>query len=180
MELITTSIYTGAFHIIRPSWHTKYTRIVLSLINAAFLTVLSFSEKRAPIELNNYVTGFFIYDIALGHYYDKDNIGLLTGYIHHSVYLVLLYYIKWTDESHLIYLFLPFELPTLIQDLKKLAPSENLNNLFGLTFITNRVIYNIYILQRTPTHYKWIIVSMLTIHIFWLTQWLKKRYQNRG
>jgi len=173
MELVTISIFSSLY------FCTK-NRVITSLINAAFLSSLVFTPVKNPLLLNQYITGHFIYDTLTGHFFDRVNFNLLTGYIHHSVYLLLLFYIRQTNESHLIQLLLPFEIPTLVQDLKKLYKHPSLDALFGSSFVVYRVIYNVYVIRQTPPPYRWITSLMLVLHVFWLQQWLKKQNQNRG
>ena len=132
MLAITASAYSGLYFLAKP--HFKNIRVIISLINASYLTALYFTKYRPePYQLNNYITGYFCYDLVIGHFAD-NNLHLLSGYIHHCIYIGLLTYIKYTDESHLIYLFLPFELPTALLDLKKLYPCTKINILFGTSF----------------------------------------------
>lgn len=173
MEFITASIFSSIYFV-------TSNRVIPSLLNAAFLSALAFTPVYNPLLLNKYITGYFVYDTITGHFFDRQNFNLLSGYMHHSVYLLLLFYIRQTNESYLIPLLLPFEIPTFILDLKKLYKTPALNFLFGTSFVVYRVIYNIYVIRQTPPPYKWISSLMLLLHIFWLHQWLKKQNQNRG
>jgi hypothetical protein len=171
-------LYTSAFYLARPYYPNI--RIAISLLNATILSLVVakpyiFSE---PIYLNNYITAYFTYDLVTGHLTDNKNFGLLTGYIHHSVYILLLLHLRLTNESHLIYYFLPFEIPTAILDFKKLVPVQStyLSNIFGLTFVVFRLIYNAYLITQMPNaYYSSITTLMLALHAYWFSIWLSNK-----
>ena len=170
---LSAVFYTGTFFLFK---NHKKIRVITSLINASILSIIALTPFNPDATLlNGYITGYFIYDTAIGHYYDQRNFGLLTGYIHHTVYLSLLAYLRFTGESHLIQLFLPFEIPTAIQDVKKLNPSNITDIAFGSTFFTFRIMYNIYVVTQMPnTLYASFVCLMLSLHIYWFSQWINR------
>jgi hypothetical protein len=170
------SLYTTTFYLARPYYSDI--RILNSLINATFLSLLTVAPSILPnpIYLNNYITAYFTYDLVTGHFTDHKTFGLLTGYIHHSVYILLLLHLRLTNTSHLIYYFLPFEIPTAFLDLKKLSKSPYLSNIFGASFFAFRLIYNTYLIRQMPNvYYSGITTLMLTLHIYWFSIWLFKQ-----
>ena len=173
---ITASSYTAFLYSFVDFYEDA--RIVTSIVNAAALSAISigFIDQSNPLILNEYITGFFLYDLIAGHYLDKKNpLGSLSGYAHHIIYIGLLSYLRYTNESQLIYLFLPFEIPTVILDVKKLYPSELLNFAFGINFLIFRIIYNIYIIYSIPINfYKIVPVATLLLHMYWFNLWYKR------
>ena len=156
----------------------KKIRTLTSLVNAMLLSGLALTSHTyiSPQHLNDYITGYFIYDLLIGHFADKANFGFLTGYVHHTVYIGLLGYLRKTNESHLIYLFLPFEIATVFQDIKKLYPNNTTDTIFICTFVTSRVLYNIYVISELHNRaYKIVTTLMLLVHLYWLLEWIKKR-----
>jgi len=169
--LKTAAFYSGIYLIFKQN--TKI-RVISSLINASTL-VINIWYPMPPIYLNGYITGYFIYDTIIGHFYDRKNFGLLSGYIHHPVYICLLTYLRYKDDSHLINIFLPFEIPTALQDIKKLAPSKMTDAIFGTSFLAFRVFYNIYVITKMPTQmYATLSGLMLVLHIYWFSQWINR------
>lgn len=170
---LSIGFYTGLFFLFKK--HKKI-RVVTSLINASILSAFALTNSNPdPTHLNGYITGYFIYDTAVGHFYDQANFGLLTGYIHHPVYICLLTYLRFTGESNLIKPFLPFEIPTAFQDIKKITPSNLTDRLFGISFFTFRIIYNVYVITLMPNKlYASFTGLMLLLHIFWFSQWINR------
>ena len=174
--LVPLSLYTSTLYLARPYYPDI--RILNSLINATFLSLLNLVPSTlsyTPIQLNDYITAYFTYDLVTGHFSEDKSFGLLTGYIHHSVYILLLLYLRLTNESYLIYYFLPFEIPTAILDLKKLSKAPYLSNIFGVSFALFRLAYNTYIIALMPNaYYSGITTLMLGLHIYWFSIWLQK------
>jgi len=179
--LLTVATYATFYYSIEPIY--KDIRIVTSIMNAAFLSAFSIlpTYQTNALQINEYITGFFMYDLLVGHISDKKNIlGLLTGYIHHSVYIGVLTYVRYTEESDLIYIFLPFEVPTLLLDLKKLYPSDSLDLAFGTFFFAFRILYNIYIIYAIPIKpYKLMPLITLCLHSYWFKLWLQKNRRQK-
>lgn len=177
--LITTGCYTTLFYCSFPN--QAHFRKVTSLTNALFLTAVwlftNNSDSISALNLNNYITGFFAYDLIVGHLSDRENFNILTGYIHHSVYIALLTYLRHTNESYLIYYFLPFEIPTVLLDIKRIYPSNQINATFGISFLLFRVFYNAYVINAMPhPSYAFVTILMLNLHMFWFYQWSKKHF----
>jgi len=170
---LSAVFYTGIYIVFK---HHNKIRVITSLINASILSAFALIPLNPdPVHLNGYITGYFIYDTAVGHFYDQSNFGFLSGYIHHPVYICLLTYLRITNESHLIQIFLPFEIPTAIQDVKKLTPSTVTDLAFGISFFTFRILYNIHVVTQMPnTLYASFVCLMLTLHIYWFLQWINR------
>jgi hypothetical protein len=175
--LITAATYAAFYYSIEPLY--KDIRVVTSIINATLLSAFSIlpTYQTNALKINEYITGFFLYDLLIGHFSDKKNkLGFLTGYVHHGVYIAVLTYVRYTDESDLIYIFLPFEVPTLLLDIKKLHPSDILDLAFGAFFFAFRILYNIYIIYVIPIEpYKLMPLITLCLHTHWFRLWLLKR-----
>jgi hypothetical protein len=171
------TLYTTTHYLVRPYY--PHIRILNSLINATFLSILTVAPvifSQTPNHLNDYITAYFTYDLVTGHLLDYKTFGLLTGYIHHLVYISLLLYLRLTNESYLIYYFLPFEIPTAILDLKKLTNAPYLSNIFGITFATFRLAYNVRVIALMPNiYYSFITTLMLSLHIYWFSVWLTNK-----
>lgn len=172
-------------------------RVFVSLINSVFLSSLSIitfnnlinnsndqnqvttlvSQQPEEIWLADYVIGYFAADLFLGHVFDRKNINILSGYIHHSIFIGLTYYVKTTNESNIIYLLLPFEIPTAFLDITRFHKGALLDLSFGLSFLTFRIMYNIYIIHLISKYcvpYSIITSLLLLVHLYWFRGWIKK------
>ena len=187
-------LYIYALH---KTQNASKARVYFSAANAAFLSLIATTALvtnpaiqdphyllRQPeqVWLSDYIAAFFATDLFLGHL--DGGLNMVTGYIHHSVYIGLALYIKSQQQSNLIFLCLPFEIPTLILDLHKLYPTFNYKPAFGSTFLLFRLAMNAYMIEHVsylgPT-YRNISIAMLLTHIAWFIQWsLKIAAQHRG
>jgi hypothetical protein len=137
-------------------------------------------EKPEQTWLTDYTIGYFAADLVLGHVYGGLN--LFAGYVHHSVYLALLLFLRTQNQSNLIYLCLPFEIPTMIQSIHTIDKHRYYPILFGSTFVAFRLIGNvavIYLVYRVSLLYSIIATLMLATHIAWFTDWTKKQISRR-
>lgn len=171
-------------------------RVIVSLFNSVFLSCLSISTFYTVIDEQNpesivksfistpeqkwladYIMGYFAADLFLGHVFDRANINILSGYIHHTVFIGLAYYVKETDQSNIIYLLLPFEIPTALLDIKRLYKDEMLDLLFGVSFLTFRIAYHIYVIFLLSLYYPpyaGVASTLLIAHLYWFRQWIRK------
>jgi hypothetical protein len=172
-------------------------RAMFSGSNAAFLSILAlltFVGAGIPYSpqfllqqpeqtwLADYVSSYFVTDLFLGHL--DRNLHLVTGYIHHSVYVGLVLFLQHNHQSNLIFLCLPFEIPTLILDIHKLYPAYNYKPAFAVTFMAFRLITNAYMISTVVPlgqTYSTIASAMLVTHIAWFIEWnLKIAAHHRG
>jgi hypothetical protein len=173
-------------------------RIWLSLSNALLLSCLSINTGHQVYEhgfnaahqllaapqnthLADYVIGFFIADMLFGHVYDKATMGVLTGYVHHTAYICLVYYLKTAGHANLIYMCVPFEIPTALLDMNRLDTHRRFNIPFGITFVLCRLIYNMYVIAAVSNYnaaYPCIAGLMLLMHIYWFKTWFSKHFIN--
>lgn len=163
-------------------------RVYTSLINASLLSTYALYQylnhntlqlQYNDTVLNDVITGFFVYDLTYGMVIDRENFDTITGLVHHSLYIILLSYLRVNNISYLIYPFLPFEVPTLFMDIRKIYPTRPIDYLFGLTFFVFRIVYNFYLVgvfTQISEAYSLIITVMLAVHSFWFKTWVEKRF----
>ena len=178
---ITAISYSLIYAALKP--YTEKARLYISVINSFYLSTLAIQTFSLTIPqyhspaLAEYIIGYFTADLLLGHVFDRKNLSILTGYIHHSVFICLIWHVRTTNETNLIYMFLPFEIPTLLLDLTRLHKIKALDYSFGASFFACRIIYNIHIINallESHAHYAVIATTLLSLHIYWFTGWLKR------
>lgn len=184
--LCTSFAYAALFMLFKKSY--PKIRVYTSLINATFLSIYTgyiyFNNFTMMIKdnntyLNDAITGFFLYDLTYGMILERETFDTITGLLHHTVYLILLRYLRHNNLSHFIYPFLPFEVPTMLMDIRKLYPARSVDYLFGLSFFSFRVVYNFYLIgvfTQISDIYSAIITVMLAVHVFWFKLWVEKRF----
>jgi len=163
-------------------------RIITSLIQASILSLYALYTylthntlfiRNDDTILNDNIVGFFVYDLTYGMIVDRANFDTITGLLHHSVYILILRYLRYNYLSHLIYPFLPFEVPTVLMDIRKINPTREVDYAFGLSFFLFRILYNFYLLAfftQTSYAYGVIISLMLAVHISCFKTWTEKRF----
>lgn len=198
MEYITTfsgfcSLYTLAKNYL-PKPYSDKARVLVSTTNSLFLSLLSYNtfynwafhpvsyfvNQHEQVWLANYVIGYFAADLFLGHLFDRKYMNILTGYVHHTVFIAMVYHVKITNQSNIIYLLVPFEIPTFFLDLTRIHNHTILNNAFGLSFFAFRLLYNLYVISAMWHYYKpyaFITSALFAIHAHWFQQWLIKLQQ---
>jgi hypothetical protein len=126
----------------------------------------------------NLSISYFISDLSIGIQYYPNilNNNILTSYIHHSAYISLLLYGNYYNKIHLFILGMPYEIPTLLLNLRYIKIYKN-HILFGLLFFIFRILYNIFILYITYNfHNDIFIFSICTmiVHSYWFINYVKK------
>jgi hypothetical protein len=195
MEYITTfssfcSLYTLSKNYL-PKPYSDKARVIVSTTNSLFLSLLSyytfynwtlhpvtyFINQPEQVWLANYTISYFSADLFLGHMFDRKNLNFLTGYVHHTAFIAMVYHVKVTQQSNIIYLLVPFEIPTFFLDLTRIHNDPMLNKAFGLSFFTFRLLYNLYVIGAMWTYskpYAFITSLLLIIHTHWFRQWIIK------
>jgi len=139
-----------------------------------------FLEQTPNYNLTSYTLGYFSVDLFLGHFFDRTHMNLLTGYIHHLVFIGFTTYIHVTQQPNLIYLFVPFEIPTMLLDIQRLYKNDHITKFFGVNFLSFRIIYNMYIIkslfQYNQVH-SFIATLLLCLHTHWFKQFIEKELQ---
>jgi len=175
-----------------------YSRNLIGLINTSILSLFSLYSfylvathglytpafllvQPENVALNNSIVGHFATDLVLGSLLDSKNMELVSGYLHHSAYIGILWYLQQTRQSNLIYLCLPYEIPTVFLNLNRFDRQKRFTLIFGITFAIFRLLYNLYVmaaLSPNPMHLS-ITSLMLLVHLHWYRIWLVKQI-NRG
>lgn len=180
----TVLAYSLIYITLKP--YTTKARLYLSLINSLYLSIVAAQTYTVLVPnyhsptLADYIIGYFTTDLLLGHVFDRKNLNILTGYIHHSAFICLIWYVKTTNETNLIYMLLPFEIPTLLLDLSRVYKTKILDYSFGISFFTFRIIHNIVILRTLISYYKpyaLIVTALLILHLHWFRNWYIKIHQ---
>ena len=193
--LSTIVAYSGLYGILYSIPQTKpKARVYVSLTNALILSALSYRTftsihahgtnttlalltQPEELWLANYTIGYFSADLLLGALFDRKHMSIVAGYVHHSIYIALVQYLKSIGHSNLIYICAPFEIPTLLLDINRIKSTALGQTAFGVSFATFRIAYNIYMLStvyKANPGYNVITILMLTLHTVWIRDWYSK------
>lgn len=126
-----------------------------------------------------YFMAYLIMDLAIGIYEYPKSLELLSGYIHHSIYIVIsslaLYY-----NSNVLFIFILAmleELPTFLLAIGSFDSSLRNDTLFGITFFITRIVYHLFLifLFRNEMNLVFYITSLaLILHVYWFKNWWSK------
>ncbi len=149
------------FHII---WHfeNKYDKYkcsnIFSLWGSILLSLFSIIYAYTGDNYYSSLTfAIFISYLSLetiyGTIYFRESMPLLTGYIHHTIYLFFILYLLYNYEfSSIAFLSLGFleEIPTILLNIKRYygIKSESFNLAYGILFLIFRVLYHIYLINK--------------------------------
>ena len=193
--LSTIMAYSGLYGALYSIPQTKpKARVYVSLTNAVILSTLSYRtfatinahgtntalallNQTEDVWLANYTIGYFSADLLLGALFDRKHMSIVAGYIHHSVYIALVYYLKSVGHSNLIYICAPFEIPTLLLDINRIKSTPDGQTAFGISFAIFRIVYNVSILTtvyKANPYYNIIATLMLALHAVWIRDWYGK------
>jgi hypothetical protein len=128
-----------------------------------------------------------ILDLILGLVYYRKQLGLLTAYIHHSVFIWIM--LACTTGNGIFTEMRPFsgtfavclieELPTFLLALGSVFPSCRSDYGFGLTFFSFRILYHSYFMSFAFK--SWVdppililFVCTFSLHFFWFKTWINK------
>lgn len=123
-----------------------------------------------------YFTAYLIMDIYIGkNEYDKY-MNSLSGYIHHSVYIVINIISLYYGIFPIYLLHMMSELPTFILSIGTFDSKYRNDNLFGASFFLTRIVYHIiliYIFRHNNLVF-YISLVALILHLYWFYNWFKK------
>ncbi|CAO3627384.1 unnamed protein product [Cunninghamella blakesleeana] len=115
---------------------------------------------------------YLFLDLALGYRYYKSQIRWVTGWLHHSIYLLLLcWFLKRRISSFFVTAAI-LELPTLILAIGSLHPPWRSDNLFAISFFFFRLVFHTSMIRLLKHHHHvrplWLIaLGILPLHLFW-------------
>jgi hypothetical protein len=120
-------------------------------------------------------------DLAVGVIDYPKQIEVLTGWVHHSIYIALC---MWALRAHFTgasgALFF-MEMPTFLMACGRLDSRLRSDWLFGLTFFLTRVLFFAclelsFFTDRAPPVTLWPAgVPVLALHLFWFKAWISQQ-----
>jgi hypothetical protein len=167
---------------------------VISLIYSIITTCLTpytfyviYNNYFLENQINLFVTEFiynislsyFISDLVVGiqFYPNVLNSSILTSYVHHTAYISLLVYGKYYNKLYLFILGMPYEIPTILLNLRYVSETYKNYKLFGILFLVFRIFYNMFLLYKTfNVHNDMFIFCVCTfiLHVYWYSIYVKK------
>ncbi|KAJ6452113.1 hypothetical protein C8R45DRAFT_1223669 [Mycena sanguinolenta] len=134
--------------------------------------VESVTPRPWAVDVNRFFQAYLTADMLCGFLSYRSQIGLLTGWIHHLVYILITEVAIRASWAHLFCLAAVMELPTFILGLSTLVPRWRSNVLFAVTFGATRIAFHLVLLYglamvrelRTPAT---ILALVFPLHAMW-------------
>ncbi|KAF8598973.1 hypothetical protein BDV93DRAFT_547167 [Ceratobasidium sp. AG-I] len=98
--------------------------------------------------------GYLVSDLLLGALCYPKYVNISTGWVHHTLYFILIHYITSMGWSNIFCLGLIMEVPTLILALGSLHPRLRSDNLFASTFFAFRIVFHIILILAYAATYR--------------------------
>jgi len=123
-------------------------------------------------------------DLIIGVIDYRGEIHILTGWIHHFFYTVLLLWVLYEHLSICLCVFFPLEVPTVLLATGSLNKQWRSDILFGVGFISTRILYHgalfwqFYHMERLA-FLSTLIVSVWMVHWYWLYGFIKQQQRKR-
>ncbi|KAI6162808.1 hypothetical protein EDD17DRAFT_1572556, partial [Pisolithus thermaeus] len=83
---------------------------------------------------------YLIADIVLGLLHYQSKVNWLTGWVHHSVYVLVIEYAVCVNWSHIFCLCATMEIPTLVLAIATISPNLRSDVLFATTFFLTSIV----------------------------------------
>lgn len=176
----------------------KQKSYILSLKNSITMTLASvfyiylFINSSFKLSLNKdntifgnllvlYFIAYLFMDLFIGIFEYPKCIELLSGYIHHSSYILISSLAIYYDNVLFIFMLAMFEeLPTFLLALGSFNKSFRNDKLFGITFFMTRIVYHsiLLFLFKNNNLVFYVGSASLILHLFWFKNWWFK-YGNK-
>eukprot|EP00056_Hartaetosiga_gracilis_P016553 m.5380 g.5380 ORF g.5380 m.5380 type:complete len:247 (+) comp4215_c0_seq1:109-849(+) len=169
------------------STYTSIPSVVDTLQNGFSVENMYVDTDRARFGLTFYLV-FAITDIVLGLIFYPGEFDLLSGWVHHILYILLQANLLRNHASAIFNAPFLEELPTFILGLGHIHPSFRMDLLFGATFFLTRIAFQFWYSYFIITNYSYdhpstifcvVAASIIPIlHTYWFIGWLKniKKY----
>ncbi|KAF7369394.1 hypothetical protein MVEN_00268300 [Mycena venus] len=122
--------------------------------------------------VNRFFQAYLTADMLVGFFCYRSQIGFLTGWVHHVVYIGITEVAVRCGWAHIFCLAAVMELPTFLLGASTLLPALRSNALFALTFFATRICFHLALIGsyamtpglRTPAA---ILVTVFPLHAMW-------------
>lgn len=184
------------YHLLAPFYSTpKQLSWILTSISSAGMTIASLpfiwdylasagdvqSVRTLPLfsfTANRFFQAYLTADLMMGAIYYPAQLTLLTGWIHHVLYLFIVELAIRHSWTHIFCLCALMELPTFVLGITSLYPHLRSNVIFAVTFASTRIVLHAilcisYLLPKNhaSTHGSWvpsiILACVFPLHAFW-------------
>lgn len=149
-----------AYHIFAPLCSTlKQQSWILTTISSAAMSLSSlplffhYVSSRGDLRgikstfwtesTGRFFQAYLVADLLMGVIYYRSKLNLLTGWIHHTIYIFIVGYSCRMGWSHLFSLCAVMEVPTFVMAIASLNPRFRSDVIFALSYFATRIVLHI-------------------------------------
>eukprot|EP00624_Nannochloropsis_granulata_P001917 evm.model.NODE_19166_length_72781_cov_34.074345.14 len=152
----------------------------------AFVTSeMVYADDRLSLFIMAFFMTFLVLDLAIGLGHYAGEIGLLTGWFHHCLYMGMCVWAVVNGISISAVATMIMEIPTLVMALGRVYKGLRSDSLFGFTFLVTRILYLGYYIYRlmcdvSPRVVVWpVCVPAMVLHVFWFHGFIQQQRRLR-
>ncbi|KAL2918129.1 hypothetical protein HK105_202056 [Polyrhizophydium stewartii] len=134
------------------------------------------------VAVSMYFISYLVCDLAIGYVYYKDQIDMVTGWLHHLIYPIVLLAVVLFQIPGAFMVAAFMELPTIILALGHMKRSFRSEYLFGFSFFVTRIVFHLYFAWRTFTVWWSVFPAVMILalgtfplHIYWFGCWVRRQ-----
>ena len=131
-------------------------------------------QKLAILSFSSYL----LMDSIIGHHHYHKYMRVLSGYLHHIVYLCVNMLALWSGEYPFFLLFMLEELPTVFLSIGSFNEKYRKNYTFGITFFLTRIVFHAFLIYKMYQNGSLLVATLasvvLVLHVYWFYGWVKK------
>lgn len=195
--IVSCIILSTSYYKLSPRWsNAKQSAWILTTISSAIMSLVSLpflydyfvnggnvkyirTLPNFAIAANRFFQSYLVVDLTVGFVYYRSQIGLLTGWIHHGIYLMIVELAIRRSWAHIFCLCAAMEVPTFFLGFMTLYPELRSNVVFAVAFFLTRILFHIvlgvsYFLQDNRTHAtggslipSLLLASIFPLHAMW-------------
>ena len=125
---------------------------------------------------------YLVADMALGILYYPGQMNFVTGWLHHTLYLILLPILMSSklEGGFLICCFMEF--PTIFLSLGYLSPKWKSEISFGISFFITRILFHVYFGYQAYSSSPGVlmpIIALFPLHVHWFGSWCRRQVRVR-
>jgi hypothetical protein len=140
-----------------------------------------YADERLSVFVMAYFMTFLVLDIVIGVQHYPKEIGFLTGWFHHTLYMGMCVWAVVNEITISAVATMIMEIPTFVMALGRVYKSMRSDAIFGGTFLVTRIFYlgyYIYCLMcdANPRITVWpVCVPAMILHIFWFNGFVQQQ-----
>ncbi|KAH7108329.1 hypothetical protein BKA62DRAFT_18281 [Auriculariales sp. MPI-PUGE-AT-0066] len=122
--------------------------------------------------------GYLVADLVVGAVHYRDQLNILTGWVHHVLYICLMQYILFSkpEWACIFGCVLVMELPTFILGLARLYPVTRNDRVFSASFLVTRILFHVYVISAYALRREWVVLGLFCcafpLHAMWFIRQL--------